>query len=409
MDVEIHMPAVAESMTEGTLARWLKRVGEAVAAGEAIAEVESDKATVELEAPRAGVITELRVLDGTVGVKVGSVIALLAGKEEGAPLDARAAPPPDGSPTAASPGGRTGPRPDGAGRPRRVFASPAARRLARDHGIDLSALRGSGPGGRIVMGDVAAAAGTSTAVPRSVPTPIPPPAPSSRDGGDLDEIPHNAMRRVTAQRLTEAKQTIPHFYLTVDCRLDELLALRRQINACEAGLAVSITDLVVKAAALALRKVPAVNASWSDAAVLQHRRVDISVAVATRRGLITPVVRDADAKSLRAISAEVRSLAERARDQRLSPHEYQGGGFSISNLGMHGVREFAAIINPPQACILAVGAGEPRPVVRDGAVAIATVMTCTLSADHRVVDGVTGAEFLGAFRALVERPLALLV
>ncbi len=290
-----------------------------------------------------------------------------------------------------------------------MFASPAARRLARDHGIDLSALRGSGPGGRIVMGDVAAAAGESTAVPRSVPTPIPPPAPSSRDGGDLDEIPHNAMRRVTAQRLTEAKQTIPHFYLTVDCRLDELLALRRQINACEAGLAVSITDLVVKAAALALRKVPAVNASWSDAAVLQHRRVDISVAVATRRGLITPVVRDADAKSLRAISAEVKSLAERARDQRLSPHEYQGGGFSISNLGMHGVREFAAIINPPQACILAVGAGEPRPVVRDGAVAIATVMTCTLSADHRVVDGVTGAEFLGAFRALVERPLALLV
>jgi pyruvate dehydrogenase E2 component (dihydrolipoamide acetyltransferase) len=413
MLVEIHMPALAESMTEGTLARWLKRVGESVAAGEAIAEVESDKATLEIEAPRAGVIAELRVGDGASRVKVGTVIATLSGREDGlaagSEVRTREAPPPaDG---VREPRGPESSPMVGRG-PERIFASPAARRLARERGLDLGGLRGSGPGGRIVMADVQGAPSRPPlAAPRAMPAlEAPPPAPPACvPAEELEAIPHTAMRRVTAERLAEAKRTIPHFYLTIDCRLDELLALRREIKASGPSSDPSVTDLLVRAVALAIRAVPAVNASFTERAVLRRRAVDVAVAVATRHGLITPVVREADHKGVLAIALEMKTLVERARDQQLSPDEYLGAGFTLTNLGMYGIREFAAIINPPQACILAVGAGEPRPVVRDGAIAIATMMTCTLSADHRVVDGAIGAEFLQAFKSLVERPLALLL
>lgn len=412
------MPAVSPSMTEGTLARWLKNEGEAVKAGEAIAEIETDKALVDLEAEHDGTLGRILVADGTAGIQVGSVIAMIV--QPGESLGAMPAASTSGTATGASPSSNNSlASPPAAVRQAdfRAFASPLAKRLARAHDLDLTLIQGSGPNGRVVKRDIdlalkaeLPASGKASTGARDAAQPIvaaSPPASSSPD--EYVEIPHSGMRRIIAQRLSESKQQVPHFYLTIDCRLDKLLSLRQEINNSLEGTRVSVNDFIVKAVAAAIARVPAVNASWTDTAVRRHKRIDVSVAVATPVGLITPVVRGADAKSLRAISDELKDLAERARKSKLLPHEYQGGGISISNLGMYGIREFAAIINPPQSCILAVGAGEPRAVVVDGAVTTATVMTCTLSVDHRVVDGALGAEFLAAFKAFVENPIAVLV
>ncbi|CAA7625040.1 Dihydrolipoyllysine-residue acetyltransferase component of pyruvate dehydrogenase complex (fragment) [Magnetospirillum sp. SS-4] len=284
----------------------------------------------------------------------------------------------------------------------RIVASPLARRIARDGGVDLKAVRGSGPHGRVVRADV------DSVLSRSVDV-SPAPAAAAPFGPAFEEIPNSSMRKVIARRLTEAKATIPHFYLSIDCELESLLKVRAELNGRSDAYKLSVNDFVVRAVALALRKVPAANASWGEEAIRRYVDVDISVAVATPSGLITPIVRHADRKGLAGISGEMKALAVKARDGKLRPEDFQGGGFTISNLGMYGVRDFAAIINPPQGCILAVGAGEQRPVVKAGALAIATVMTCTLSVDHRVVDGAVGAEFLAAFKALIEDPLAMLL
>ena len=411
---EILMPAVSPSMTEGGIARWLKKEGDLVKAGEPLVEIETDKAVVEYEAPGDGILGRILVPDSSPNVKVDQVIALLlqAGDDPAAmpqrspnPLASLAPParpavatPPAASapiaaaiaavipPAAAAPAAATG----------RIPASPLARRLAAERNIDLAALAGSGPNGRVVRVDVERAAARPAVAALSA-------------GANSQSIPNNTMRRMIAQRLTEAKQTIPHFYLGIDCDIDAMLDMRRELNGWADGAKLSVNDFIIKAVALAMKQVPGVNASWSEAAILRHPSVDVSVAVSTPSGLVTPIIGDADLKSLSQISGEMKELAERGRQGKLQAREYQGGGLTISNLGMYGIREFAAIINPPQSCILAVGAGEQRPVVKDGALGIATVMSCTLSADHRVVDGVLGAEFLAAFRKLVEHPLNMLL
>lgn len=426
MATEIIMPSVSTSMTEGTLARWLKKDGDTVAKGEVIAEVETDKAILEVEAEAEGIFKAF-VADGAtvkVGAPMGTLLALGETLSAAQPVAAPVAAVVGGdtvtavaiaapvAPAAAPSTGHTPAAHDGT----RIFASPLARSLALLHGLDLVNISGSGPQGRIVKRDIEAAMGvqkpTSAAVAAPVaeaPVKAAQPAASQAAGAGYELIPHSSMRRVIAQRLSESKQQVPHFYLTVDCRLDKLLALRKQVNGSLPDVKVSVNDFVVKAVAVAMKRVPAANASWSDEGVRRYRDIDISVAVATPNGLITPVVHQADVKSVGTISAEVKDLAERARQGKLTPDEYQGGGFTISNLGMYGVRDFTAIINPPQACILAVGAAEKRPVVEDGAIMPATMMTCTLSVDHRVVDGAVGAEFLAAFKALLETPLGLLV
>jgi len=406
-------------MTEGTLARWLKKEGEAVKAGEILAEIETDKAVVELEAQESGVLGKVLFPDGSQNVKVDAIIALLlqAGENAAAlaqPVATMAAPavtaaavaslaPAAASPVASPAAAHVVPAAAASGR---LLASPLARRIAAERKVDLAGIKGSGPGGRIVKLDVEAAL---TGAPAAASGSVSASASASLPASAYEDIPNSSMRRMIAKRLSEAKQTIPHFYLSIDCSIDALLGLRRDIGDCAEGAKLSVNDFVIKAAALALRKLPGVNASWSEAAIRRYRSVDVSVAVATPSGLITPIIRNADQKGLAQISTEVKELAERGRLGKLAQEEYQGGGFTISNLGMYGIREFAAIINPPQSCILAVGAGEPRPVVRDGALAIATVMTCTLSADHRVVDGALGAEYLAAFKKFIEQPLSMLL
>lgn len=412
MATEITMPALSPSMTEGNLARWLKHEGDAVEAGEVLLEIETDKALVEFEAPARGTLAGIRVPEGSQSVKVGATLAWLLQAGETVPAGASS----PGAP-AAAPAGPTAlaalPAQAAAGSaaPDRIPSSPLARRLARQHGLSLAAIRGSGPRGRIVQVDIEAALrdARGASAPAASQVAAMAPAPDAAQARGCEDIPHTSMRRAIARRLSESKQQAPHFYLSIDCQIDALLALRAQVNAACPQAKVSVNDLVVRAAAVALRRVPAANASWTDHAVRRWNDVDLSIAVATPAGLITPVLRRADTKSLVALSAELRELAGRAREGRLKPAEYEGGGFSISNLGMFGVRQFAAILNPPQACILAVGAGEPRPVVRNDALAVATVMTCTLSVDHRVVDGAVGAEFLAAFKVLIEQPLAMLV
>lgn len=411
MPTEILMPAVAPSMTEGNIVRWAKKEGDPVKQGEVLLEIETDKAVVEVEAQQEGVLGSILVPEGTNGVKVDTPIALLAGKGEDSKAVAAAAPKQAASaaaaahshaaaspaaPAAVAPAAHPVAHPVAHAAGGRVFASPLARRIAKELDVDLTRLAGSGPNGRVLKADVESA---SRAGPAARATAVP--------AGACEDIPHTNTRRIIAQRLSEAKRSVPHFYLTIDCDADALLAARKQANGMIDGLKLSVNDLVIKAVALALRKVPAANAAWTETAIRRFRDVDVAVAVAAPNGLITPVLRNADAKSLRQISAEMKELAARARESRLRPDEYQGGGFTISNLGMYGIREFAAIINPPQACILAVGASEQRAVVRDGALAVATMMTCTLSVDHRAVDGALGAEYLAAFKKLIESPIAL--
>jgi pyruvate dehydrogenase E2 component (dihydrolipoamide acetyltransferase) len=427
MPIEILMPALSPTMTEGNLAKWLKNEGEAVKPGDVIAEIETDKATMEVEAVDEGKLGKILVPAGSQGVKVNQPIALLL--EEGedasalakaataapkapppaaAPAPAAAAPAPAAQQPAAAPAPASAPVATAAGE--RIFASPLARRMAQQAGVDLARLNGSGPHGRIVKADIDAA--LARGVPAAKPVaPVAAPASAAPVAGlpAFTEQPHSMMRKVIARRLVESKREAPHFYLTLDCNIDRLLHLRQEINAKREKDKISVNDFVIKACALALKQVPAANASWTENAVRLYQGSDVSVAVATPGGLITPIIRSAETKSLSAISTEMKDLAARARENKLKPEEYQGGTFSVSNLGMFGIREFAAVINPPQGAILAVGAGEQRPIVKDNALAIATVMSCTLSVDHRVVDGAIGAEFLAAFKKLIEDPLGMLI
>jgi pyruvate dehydrogenase E2 component (dihydrolipoamide acetyltransferase) len=440
MATNILMPALSPTMTEGTLARWLKKEGETIKAGDVIAEIETDKATMEVEAVDEGVLGKILVQDGTAGVAVNAPIAVLVDEGEAVPSGAPAAPAPKAAaaaaqpaaaqPVAATPGSiaqgpapvANGHAPDG----QRVFASPLARRMAKQAGIDLSGLKGSGPNGRIVRADIEAAqsGGTAKAAPAPVSAPAPaaaPPTPVARAPTPAITaphklVPHSTMRKVIAKRLSESTASIPHFYVSMDIEIDAMIALLAQLNAkspprdAPGSYVVTINDMVIKAAAATLRKAPGVNASWTDDAMALYDDVDISVAVSIPEGLITPIIRQADTKGLATISREMRDLASRARAGKLKPEEFQGGGFSISNMGMFGVSAFTAIINPPQSAILAVAAGKKRPVVNTaGELAVATVMTCTLSVDHRVADGVLGATWMRTFKQVVEDPLSLLL
>ncbi|KAB8124949.1 pyruvate dehydrogenase complex dihydrolipoamide acetyltransferase [Komagataeibacter medellinensis] len=422
MPINILMPALSPTMKEGTLARWLKAEGDAIAAGDVIAEIETDKATMEVEAVDEGVLGRILIGEGTDGIAVNTPIAILVAEGESVP-DAPAAPttapamaapapvPAQAAPTQQAPAASAAPMAKGA----RVFASPLARRIAAQTGIDLATLRGSGPNGRIVRRDVEQARQTSAAAPAAtVAQAAPAAAPAAPAGAAYDSVPHSGMRKVIARRLTEAKSTIPHFYVEMDVELDALLALRSQLNAAApdegpGAYKISVNDMLVKAAAVTLRRVPQVNVSYTDDAVLAYHDVDISVAVSIPDGLITPIVRAADTKGLRQISLETRDLVARARAGKLKPEEFQGGTFSISNMGMYGVKAFSAILNPPQAAILAIAAGERRAVVKGSEIVIATVMTVTLSVDHRVVDGALAAQWLSAFRTVVENPMSLVV
>jgi pyruvate dehydrogenase E2 component (dihydrolipoamide acetyltransferase) len=435
MPINVLMPALSPTMTEGKLARWLKKEGDAVKSGQVLCEIETDKATMEVEAVDEGTLGKILVAAGTEGVKVNAPIAVIL--EEGESAASAAAPAPASAPApavAAAPAPAAAPSARPVAAPvadaGRVFASPLARRMAEQAGLDISAIRGSGPNGRIVKADIDAAraggqagrkpaAAAATAAPSAAPAaaalaPAAVSATSLAAIGPHKLVPLSSMRRVIARRLTESKQQVPHFYLTVDCVIDRLLAGRAALNAKSpekgpGAFKLSVNDFVIKAVAVALRQVPAANASYSDDGILMWDDVDVSVAVAIPGGLITPIIRKADSKGLAQISNEMKDLAARAKDGKLKPEEFQGGGFSISNLGMFGIKEFGAVINPPQGAILAVGAGEQRPVVKDGALAIATVMSCTLSVDHRVIDGAVGAEFLAAFKRIVEDPLAMLL
>ena len=428
MAIEILMPALSPTMEEGTLAKWLVKVGDKVKSGQVMAEIETDKATMEFEAVDEGIIGRILVAEGTAGVKVNTPIAVLMEEGESAdaaPLVARltevAA-----VPVAAAVVGPSAPAvPKQAGA--RVFASPLARRLAAEKGLDLTRVQGSGPHGRIVRTDVegakpvAALAAAPVAVPVAVAVTAKAAAPAGMSAEVVmkiyanrayTEVPLDGMRRTIAARLTEAKQTIPHFYLRRDIRLDALLAFREQLNKGLAvrGIKLSVNDFIIKACALALQAVPDANAVWAGDRILKLKPSDVAVAVAIEGGLFTPVLKDAETKSLSALSAEMKDLAARSKARKLAPHEYQGGSFAISNLGMMGIDSFDAVINPPHGAILAVGAGIKRPVVMvDGSIGVATVLSVTLSVDHRVIDGALGAAFLKAAVDLLENPIAMLV
>ena len=435
MALEILMPALSPTMEEGTLAKWLVAEGDRVQSGDLLAEIETDKATMEFEAVDEGVIGKLLVTEGTANVKVNSAIAILL--EEGDAADATAspaqstaaaaplameastakAPAPTAAPSAAPAAAKSN---DGT----RIFASPLARRIAADQGLDLAKITGSGPKGRIIKADVSGAPATASVYAAATMAPAPvasatAPSPVSAasvealyQGRSYKTLSLDGMRRVIADRLSEAKQTIPHFYLRRDIQLDTLLKLRSEMNAgLEArGVRLSVNDFIIKACAMALQRVPAANAVWAGDHVLQMEASDISVAVAIEGGLFTPVLLDADSKSLSKLAVEMKDLATRARSRKLAPHEYQGGSFSISNLGMMGIDNFDAVINPPQGAILAVGAGKKRPIVgADGTLSVATVMSVTMSVDHRVIDGALGAELLNAIVNNLEHPLSMLV
>jgi len=425
MATNILMPALSPTMTEGNLARWLKQEGDRIKAGDVIAEIETDKATMEVEAVDEGILGRILVPAGTQAVKVNDVIAVLVEAGEAVPAAGAApkaaaapaaAPAPVAAPVAAAPAPIAAPASGD-----RVFASPLARRMAAQAGVDISKIAGSGPNGRIVKADVDAAlsrgpAPAAATAPAAAPAQVAAPRSAAPVAitAPHTAVPNSSMRKVIARRLAESKATIPHFYVSTDVEIDALLKIRADLNARSpkdgpGAYKLSVNDLVIKATAVTLRRFPNVNAMWTEDAILQLHDVDISVAVSIPDGLITPIVKNADIKGLAAISNEMKDLAARAKAGKLKPEEFQGGGFSISNMGMYGVRDFAAIINPPQAGILAVSAGEQRPVVKNGALAIATVMTLTLSVDHRVIDGALAAEFLQALKRNIEDPLSLML
>ncbi|MDF2618991.1 MAG: pyruvate dehydrogenase complex dihydrolipoamide acetyltransferase [Xanthobacteraceae bacterium] len=455
MSIEILMPALSPTMEKGNLAKWLKKEGDKVAPGDVIAEIETDKATMEVEAIDEGTLAKIVVPEGTADVPVNQIIAVLATEGEdakavaagGAAAPAKAEAPkaeapkaeapkaPEPAPAAAAPApAAPAPAAPAAAPARtdgeRVFASPLARRLAKEKGVDLSAVKGSGPHGRIVAADVEAApvgaaapaAAPAAKAPAAAPVPVAPGALLEQvkayyEAGTYEEVPLDAMRRVIAQRMTEARQTVPTFYLTVDCDVDALLKLREELNKSapekdgKPAYKLSVNDFVIKAYALAFQQVPDANMVWGGDRYLKLKHSDIGVAVAIDggKGLLTPIVRKAETKTLSAISNETRDFAARARNKKLQPHEYQGGSSAISNLGMFGIKDFTAIINPPHATILAVGASEQRAVVKGGQLAVATVMTVTISCDHRVMDGAMGAQLIGAFKQIIEKPMSMLV
>jgi pyruvate dehydrogenase E2 component (dihydrolipoamide acetyltransferase) len=450
MPINILMPALSPTMEKGNLAKWLKKEGDKVKSGDVIAEIETDKATMEVEAVDEGTIAKILVPEGTQDVAVNDVIAVMAGDGEDvkaagagaaaakpapkpaeapkaaaspAPVAAaspapKAAPAPAPAPQAASPAPQT----NGHGR---IFSSPLARRLAKDAGIELGRINGSGPHGRVIARDVEEAkSGKGLKAPSATPSGAPSVAPSMSDKqilalfepGSYEIVPHDGMRRTIAQRLTASVQTVPHFYLTIDCDIGKLLTAREEINKQAPTdkekkplYKLSVNDFVIKAMAVALQRIPNCNVSWTEAGMLKHKHSDIGVAVAMPGGLITPIIRKAETKSLSTISGEMKDFAARARARKLKPDEYQGGTTAISNLGMYGIKDFTAVINPPHATILAVGTSEERPVVRGGKIEIAHIMSVTLSCDHRAVDGALGAELIGAFRMLIENPVMMMV
>jgi pyruvate dehydrogenase E2 component (dihydrolipoamide acetyltransferase) len=444
MPIDILMPALSPTMEKGNLARWLKKEGDKVRAGDVLAEIETDKATMEVEAVDEGVLAKIVVPEGTANVPVNDVIGVIAGEGEdartvsarraghaaaagspGAPMPAQvvsSARPPGLARPAAAPANepRLG-KPQNGQAVARLFASPLARRLAKEAGLDLASIQGSGPHGRIIERDVRAALARA---PAASPPQEPALALAVSDEavkklfllGSFEEVPHDQMRKTIARRLAEAARTIPHFYLEADCNIDALLALREAINAAAPrdkdwapAYKISINDFLIKALALALMRVPDANVAWAESAMLKHKHADVGVAVALEGGLITPIIRAAETKTLSQLSNEMKDLAARARARKLKPDEYEGGASAVSNLGMLGIKRFSAIINPPQTTILAAGAAGQRPVVKNGALGIATMMSVTLSCDHRAVDGVLGAELLAAFKNLIENPAAMLV
>ena len=433
------MPALSPTMTEGTITKWHKVEGDTVAAGDLLAEIETDKATMELEAVEEGILGTILKPEGSEGIPVNDPIAiLLMDGEDAASLNTSVETysPEGGVENQASanleqaqtlPKTRSDSNDSQVEASLRIFASPLARRVASDAGIDITNITGSGPHGRVVKRDLEAAISTKSlqedgtvigqsekSVPAVVSNEKIVPAPlKSAPGENFTEIPHSNMRKVIADRLTKSSNEIPHFFLTIECEIERLLEMRKDLNnrapEGEGFYKLSVNDFVVRAVALAIKKVPMVNVSWTDKAMRQLNNVDISIAVATEGGLITPIIRNADRKGLTEISIETKVLANKARDGKLTPEEYQGGSFTISNLGMYGVKEFSAIINQPQSCILAVGAGEKRAVVKKDALSIATMMSCTLSVDHRAVDGALGAQYLQAFKSLIEDPLTMIL
>lgn len=430
MPINLKMPALSPTMEEGTLAKWLVKEGDTVASGDLLAEIETDKATMEFEAVDEGVIAKILIAEGTDNVKVGEVIAIIAGEGEevsDAPAAAEHAPAPTPAPApeakaeaAPAPPPAPSPAPVAASGDDRIKASPLAKRIAAAKGIDLATIKGTGPGGRIVKADVedakpgqaAAPASQAAAAPAAA---APTPGPAAAPAPFTTDIPHEAsklsnMRKTIARRLTEAKQTIPHIYLTVDVQLDKLLKLRAELNkALEAqGVKLSVNDLLIKALAKSLIQVPKCNVTFAGDQLISYQRADISVAVSTPAGLITPIIVGAETKAVGAISTEMKELANRAKDGKLQPHEYQGGTASLSNMGMFGIKHFEAVINPPQGMIMAIGAGEKRPYIVDDALGIATVMSATGSFDHRAIDGADGAQLMAAFKELCENPLGML-
>lgn len=443
MPIQITMPALSPTMEEGNLAKWLVKEGDTVTSGDVIAEIETDKATMEVEAVDEGTVAKIVVPAGTEGVKVNSLIAILAGEgedvAEAAASGGSAAPAPAAAPAKEEPAAAAAPVPS-ADKPAptpaagpaatasgdRVFSSPLARRLAKEAGLDIAAISGTGPHGRVVKADVekAKSEGTGKAAPAAAPAAAeaPKPAGASTDAvlklfeeGSYELEPHDGMRKTIAKRLQESKQTIPHFYVSVDCQLDALLKLRGELNSSaprkddKPAYKLSVNDMVIKALALALRDVPDANVSWTDTAMVKHKHSDVGVAVSIPGGLITPIIRKAEQKSLSTISNEMKDYGKRAKERKLKPEEYQGGTTAVSNMGMMGVSNFAAVVNPPHATILAVGAGEKRVIVKNDEMVIAQMMTVTLSTDHRCVDGALGAELLGAFKSYIENPMSMLV
>ena len=433
MPTELKMPALSPTMEEGTLAKWLVKEGDTVKSGDLLAEIETDKATMEFEAVDEGTMGKILVPEGTDGVKVGAPIAILLGEGEDASAGAAPAPQADPAPrkaeTKPAEPPKPAPPPKGGGETPaapaqpaaksegdRVKASPLARRLAEAQGIDLAGLKGSGPGGRIVRADLGTAGGGAMAAPAAATVTTTPAGlqPVEAELAFTDGVPHEAiklsnMRKTIARRLTESKQQIPHIYLTLDTNLDALLKLRSELNAglASRGVKLSVNDMLIKALALALIEIPECNVSFAGDTLIKYHRADISVAVSIPGGLITPIVAGAESKAISAISREMTDLAGRAKEGKLQPHEYQGGTASLSNMGMYGIKHFEAVINPPQAMIMAIGAGEKRPYVIDDSLQIATVMSATGSFDHRAIDGADGARLMKAFKELVETPLGL--